>query len=261
MHTLLKNKYILDVLTTIMFFTRIPINWAYFSNKPPDLTKAAWAFPIAGFLIGFLSGLVGDIFIYVGLPIFLSCTISILISVILTGALHEDGLADSADGLGASGTPRQINKIIRDSRLGTYGVSSLVLGIILRLGLMMTLVEKGYSLVSILCIGFSSGKVAIIFARNFFSNSNFAKVGSIMGEISLKKLLIALFIWLFPTLLIFSFDGILLGIFFMILVAMVVGKKSEKAIGGLTGDILGAIAFLAELSFLLGIVTLTSTLG
>ena len=82
-----------------------------------------------------------------------------------------------------------------------------------------------------------------------------------MGEISLKKLLIALFIWLFPTLLIFSFDGILLGIFFMILVAMVVGKKSEKAIGGLTGDILGAIAFLAELSFLLGIVTLTSTLG
>ena len=258
MHTLLKNKYILDVLTTIMFFTRIPINWAYFSNKPPDLTKAAWAFPIVGFLIGVLSGLVGDIFIYVGLPIFLSCTISILISVILTGALHEDGLADSADGLGASGTPRQINKIIRDSRLGTYGVSSLVLGIILRLGLMMTLVEKGYSLVSILCIGFSSGKVAIIFARNFFSNSSFAKVGGFVGEISSKKLIIALFIWLLPTIFIFSLDSILLGIFFMILVTMVIGKKSQKALGGLTGDILGAIAFLTELGFLLGIATLTS---
>ena len=61
MQTLLKNKYILDVLATIMFFTRIPINWAYFSEKPPDLTKAAWAFPIVGFLIGVLSGLVGDI--------------------------------------------------------------------------------------------------------------------------------------------------------------------------------------------------------
>ena len=99
MQTLLKNKYILDVIATIMFFTRIPINWAYFSEKPPDLTKAAWAFPIVGFLIGVLSGLVGDIFIYFGLPIFLSCTISIVISVILTGAFHEDGLADSSDGL------------------------------------------------------------------------------------------------------------------------------------------------------------------
>ena len=89
------------------------------------------------------------------------------LSIILTGAFHEDGLADTADGLGAGGTPERINKIIHDSRLGTYGVVALILGLLTRLGLLLTLVEFGYSLVSILSVGFASGKLAIIFSRNF----------------------------------------------------------------------------------------------
>ena len=97
MQLLLKNKYILDLVATIMFFTRIPVNWSFFSNKAPDLTRAVWAFPIAGFLIGILSGSVGDFLINLGLSNFLSCVIAIALSVILTGAFHEDGLADTAD--------------------------------------------------------------------------------------------------------------------------------------------------------------------
>lgn len=256
MRTLFKNKYFLDVLATVMFFTKIPISWSYFSDKPPNLTKAAWAFPLIGYLIGILSGLVGDYLIYFGFPIFVSCVISITISVILSGAFHEDGLADSADGLGAGGTPNQINKIIHDSRLGTYGVSSLILGLLIRLGLVMTLVERGYSLVSVLCVSIASGKVAIIFARNFFSHSRFAKVGSTFGKASNEKLIVAFLIWFFPTLAIFSFYATFLGIFLVFIAILVLGFKSKKALGGLTGDILGAIAFLTELAFLLGITIL-----
>ena len=252
MQILFKNKYFLDILATIMFFTRIPINWSFFSDKAPDLTKAAWAFPLIGFLIGILSGSVGDYFIYLGLPIFLSCVVAITISVLLSGAFHEDGLADTADGLGAGGSPKRVDKIIHDSRLGTYGVVSLVLGLLIRLGLILSLVEQGYSLVCILSIGFASGKLAIIFSRNFFTHSEFAKIGSIVGIITFKNLIIASLIWLVPVLLIFPFYGVLLGILFMISLSFIIGLKSRKALGGITGDILGAIAFTSELVFLLG---------
>jgi len=252
MQLLLKNKYILDLVATIMFFTRIPVNWSFFSNKAPDLTRAVWAFPIAGFLIGILSGSVGDFLINLGLPNFLSCVIAIALSVILTGAFHEDGLADTADGIGAGGTPSRINKIIHDSRLGTYGVISLVLGLLIRLGLILTLVENGYSLIFILSIGFASGKLAIIFTRKFFNQSKFAKIGSIIGTISPKKFFLATLIWILPALTIFPFYGILLGIVFMISLSLIIGFKSKKALGGITGDILGAVAFSTELVFLFG---------
>ncbi len=239
-------------MAIVMFFTRIPVNWSKFSDKSPDLTKAAWAFPLAGFLVGILSGIVGDFFIYIGLPVFLSCVFAVTLSVILTGAFHEDGLADSADGLGAGGTPEKINKIIHDSRLGTYGVVSLVLGLLIRLGLILSLFEQGFSLTFILSIGFASGKLAIIFTRNFFPHSNFAKIGSIFGKISSKNLFIATLIWIIPTLIILPFFGVLLGITFMIIISYIIGSKAKKALGGITGDILGAIAFLSELVFLLG---------
>ena len=251
---MIKNKFVVDFFATIMFFTRIPIKWSFFSDKAPELTRAAWAFPLVGFLIGGLSGGLGDFLIFLGLPIFLSCIIAITMSILLTGAFHEDGLADTADGLGAGGSPQRINKIIHDSRLGTYGVLALILGLLTRLGLLLTLAEYGYLLVSILSVGFASGKLAILYSRNFYNNSRFAKVGSIVGVISNKNLFLATLLWALPTSIIIPFYGILLGGILMTFIISIIGLKSKKALGGITGDILGAIAFLTELVFLLGIV-------
>ena len=257
MRVVIKNKYVKDFFATVMFFTRIPIKWSFFSDKPPNLTNAAWAFPLVGFLIGLLSGMLGDLLIFLGLPIFLSCVIAITMSILLTGAFHEDGLADTADGLGAGGSPQRINKIIHDSRLGTYGVLALILGLLTRLGLLLTLVEYGYLLVSILSVGFASGKLAILYSRNFYNNSRFAKVGSIVGVISNKNLFLATLLWALPTSIIVPFYGILFGVILMIFIISIMGFKSTKALGGISGDILGAIAFLTELVFLLGIVIVT----
>ncbi len=239
-------------MASIMFFTRIPVNWSFFSNKAPNLTNAAWSFPLVGLLIGFLSGFFGDLLITLGLPFFLSSVISILISIILTGAFHEDGLADTSDGLGAGGSGKRINKIIHDSRLGTYGVVSLILGLLIRLGLIISLTEKGYSLASILSVGFASGKLSIIFSRNLFSHSKFAKTGTIVGKISYKNLIIATLTWILPALFFFPMSGIILGTILMFAIILIIGKKSKNALGGITGDILGATAFLTELMFLFG---------
>jgi len=254
MKTLLKNRVLLDFFASLMFFTRIPVNWKFFSKKPPNLTNAAWSFPLIGFIIGIISGFIGDLCININLSIFLSCTIAIAFSVMITGAFHEDGLADMADGFGAGGSPEKINKIMHDSRLGTYGTTALTLGLLIRLGLAINLVELGYSLILILSSSFASGKLSIIFTRNYFTVSTFSKTGSIIETVSTKMLIIASLIWLIPIVYFFPFWGVLIGVFFILGVIFFIGKMSEKKIGGITGDVLGAIAITTELVFLLGII-------
>ncbi len=245
-----KNSYLLDLVASIMFFTRVPINWKFFSNNPPDLTKAAWSFPIIGFLVGILSGIFGDLCIFIGLPIFLSSVIAITFSVILTGAFHEDGLADMADGFGAGGSAVKINKIMHDSRLGTYGTTALTLGLLIRLGLAISLVELGISLIVILSIGFASGKLAILFLRKLYKTSKFSKTGSIIENVCTSKLILATILWFFPIYFIFPIVSILLGVLFIFIVIFLIGNMSKLKLGGLTGDVLGATAFISELAFL-----------
>ena len=112
MQVLFKNRYIIDFVATVMFFTRIPVNWAFFSDEAPNLTRAAWAFPLIGYFIGFCSGIIGDIGLFFCLSTFVSCILAIIFSVILSGAFHEDGLADMADGFGAGGSPERVNEIM-----------------------------------------------------------------------------------------------------------------------------------------------------
>ena len=70
--------------------------------------KGVLVFPLIGLLVGVLSGILGDLCIYMELPIFLSCVTAIIFSVIVTGAFHEDGLADMADGFGAEARQREL---------------------------------------------------------------------------------------------------------------------------------------------------------
>ena len=254
MKRFLKNRYLLDFFAAVMFFTRIPVKWNFFSSEPPNLTRAAWCFPLIGYLIGVLSGILGDICISINLPIFLSCVIAITFSLILSGAFHEDGLADMADGFGAGGSPKKINEIMHDSRLGTYGTLALMSGFLIRLGLVITLVDIGYSLTVILSFAFATGKLSIIFIRNISNTSAFSKTGSIIEFISIKKLVVATFIWLIPIYFIFPFIGILLAISQVFLVVFVISNMSQQKLGGITGDVLGATAFVSELVFLLGLI-------
>ena len=173
----------------------------------------------------------------------------------ISGAFHEDGLADMADGFGAGGPSERVNEIMHDSRLGTYGVVTLTLGLLIRVGLLVALVELGYSLAFIMATGFASGKLAIIFTRKFFVPSEFARTGSIVGVISNKNFIFATLIWIASVTFVFPFFGILLGITFVGIAIFLLGLRSNHYLGGITGDVLGAIAFSSELLFLLGILS------
>ena len=132
-------------LTAFMFFTRIPLpsGIAKDLNKPDTLGASAIAFPLAGLAIGLILALIYFIATLL-LPVPVAALITIIAGVLITGALHEDGLADCADGFGASSDRARILEIMRDSRIGTYGTLALISSIALRWAMLAALpVEAG----------------------------------------------------------------------------------------------------------------------
>ncbi|MEM1386597.1 MAG: adenosylcobinamide-GDP ribazoletransferase [Pseudomonadota bacterium] len=112
-----------DVAAALMLLTRVPIAW----SGTPRGREAAWAWPVAGLVVGAIAAGGGALAVAIGLPSGLAAGVTLALAVVLTGALHEDGLADIADGFwGGRDTDTRL-EIMRDSRIGSYGVSALIL--------------------------------------------------------------------------------------------------------------------------------------
>mgnify|MGYP001035811117 CR=1 FL=1 len=253
MKRIYRQQQIVDFMAVIMQFTRIKINWSYFSEEAPDLKRACWAFPLAGWLLGLIAGGLGHTLILMGLPILLSCAIATAFCIYLSGAYHEDGLADMADGFGAGGDGKKISNIIHDSRLGTYGVSALSLAIIIRILLISSLVETGFWIFLIMGSGLAVGKGFIMINRRFFEVSEFAGRATVSFLGNDIRQVVCLLLWFVPCLFFFTLLQMALGILLGLIVSLWCGFRAKYYLSGITGDILGATAFLAELAFLLGV--------
>lgn len=111
-----------EIRTAVTFLTRLPVG-----GGDAPLARAAWAFPVAGALVGLIAGLVFLAAGAVGLPGLVAAFLALIASALVTGALHEDGLADAADGLFVSGSIERKLEIMRDSRTGGFGALALML--------------------------------------------------------------------------------------------------------------------------------------
>lgn len=118
-----------DMLTTIQFLTRIPVPSVPY--QPNSLVRAVKFFPVAGALLGVAAALLHRAFVphFGRLP---TALLVVIFLVWITGSIHEDGLADTADGLGGGRSKEQILLIFRDSRIGTYGAAALSLSLLAR---------------------------------------------------------------------------------------------------------------------------------
>ena len=111
-----------DIATATALLTRLPVPFT-----ADRAAAAAWAYPVTGLFVATLAAAVASLALAFGLPPALAAGLVLAIQVIVTGAMHEDGLADSADGLWGGWTRARRLEIMRDSRIGTYGVLALVL--------------------------------------------------------------------------------------------------------------------------------------
>jgi adenosylcobinamide-GDP ribazoletransferase len=122
-----------ELKASIDFCTRLPLAGAT-PIAGGAIAKAAWAFPLAGLIVGLIGAIVYALAHRLGLPAWPAAALTVAATLLATGCLHEDGLADTADGFGGGKTREQKLDIMRDSRIGTYGVCALTMSFLLRVG-------------------------------------------------------------------------------------------------------------------------------
>lgn len=129
-----------ELRIAVLFSTRLPLaHSASFAGG--DLARAMWALPLAGALVGGLGALVYWAAFQIGLAPLICATLTMAATMLATGCLHEDGLADTADGFGVRAARERKLEIMHDSRTGTYGACALALSTLLRAGALAVLAE------------------------------------------------------------------------------------------------------------------------
>jgi adenosylcobinamide-GDP ribazoletransferase len=133
-----------DLKIIVLFATRLPLNHeAPVANG--DIARASWAFPVVGALVGGAGALVYWTAVWIGLPPAPASALALAATLAATGCLHEDGLADTADGFGGGQGADRARKleIMRDSRLGTYGACALAMSLLLRWSALAAIADPG----------------------------------------------------------------------------------------------------------------------
>jgi adenosylcobinamide-GDP ribazoletransferase len=240
-----------DLGANVRFFTRLPWPGADFS--PPDFRRIAWAAPLAGALVGFVGAAALVIGHALRLPPMLSATVVLAATIAATGALHEDGLADVADGFGGAADRESKLEIMRDSRVGSYGVVALVLSLGLRASAITAMARFGDAHASaalVLCgalarLGALAPLALLPPARADGAGSRAAAGVSPrqLWEAGVTSVCIALALGLGPL----GVTPALLALAAGLGAAVLVVELARRQIGGQTGDVAGAAAVSAEM--------------
>lgn len=135
------NALVTDLARALGFLSRLPISARFFEGHSGEMSRTPRAFPLAGAVIGAVSGLFLAMLVSFGASANLAAFATVTLQVLLTGGLHEDGLADCADGLGGGATREKALEIMKDSRVGTYGVLALVLSVGIRVSAIAALIN------------------------------------------------------------------------------------------------------------------------
>lgn len=249
-------------LLALGFFTRIPVpSFNHFQES--DLNHASKYFP----LIGIIVGIIGALSFYITslfLPVSVAVLISMAITIYVTGAFHEDGLADSADGLGGGWDKDKILIIMQDSRLGTYGAVALFLMLFTKFQILNTL--NSTIIAVTLITGHALSRLCTVWmmqSLDYVKFSGKAKplatrieplgflVANLFGLLPFFALIIILIVSGHSQLFIIKFAVISLAPVF--LSGFWWRCKIKRWIGGYTGDCLGATQQITELAFYLGV--------
>lgn len=237
-----------DLAAALGLLTRLPVQ-VDTSAAMARGARAAWAWPIAGLIAATIAGAAGAVFVWLGLPAALVACVVIAVQVVVTGAMHEDGLADSADGLWGGWMPERRLAIMKDSRTGAYGVIALVLALLTRWVALSSLITAGHLWVPLLLAGMFS-RVPMVALMVWLPAARSGGLSQSVGRPAPDTL------WL--SLAVAAGVGLILAGSWAIPAAMVVGlttlvwgRIARVKIGGQTGDILGASQQLAEIGVLM----------
>lgn len=223
--------------------TRFPVPS---SVSTADIARAVPWFPVTGGLVGGLAGLAGW-WARGAIGDFPSAFLTVAIGLLITGALHEDGLADTFDGLGAGGGRSAILEVMQDSRVGVYGVAALILAIGLKASLLMTLPDDRFVLVAAVAAAVSRAW-AVTMMKVFPPAKESGLVADLSTSLSSTRALIAALVGAGAAALLGWPQALAALVGWT--AALLIGLWARRRIGGLTGDVVGAMVVVSELGVL-----------
>ena len=237
------NLQVHDIWAAFSLLTRLPV--------PVDHARAgtrgaasAWAFPIVGLIIGALAGVLASILTWLGIPTGMAAASALGLLALTTGGMHEDGLADFADGLGGLTTERRL-EIMKDSRIGAYGVIALSIALIARWSGIAEL--SGWTLIFTLATVGAASRATMVVLMYVMPPARPSGLSAGVGKPDKNVVLTATAIALLACVLLAGLTGVWL---FLLIFAGVlpVYWLANRSLGGQTGDVLGAAQQFAEIT-------------
>jgi adenosylcobinamide-GDP ribazoletransferase len=242
-----------DLQIAVAFLTRLPIRPGD-SSGMAALAGAARCFPAVGFGVGLLGGLAYALAIALDLPPLLAAIIAVAATVAVTGALHEDGLADAVDGFGGGGDRDRKLAIMRDSRIGTYGVIALVLALGARVVALASF-DDNADAIAALILGQAASRALIVAVMQRAPLARSDGLAASAGRPTQATMWWALGIGSLIAVVLAGLDGVVAASVGAA-VAWAITWLAQRQIGGVTGDVLGAVQQGSEIAMLITLVAL-----
>ena len=242
------NDWLVDLRTAVTFLTRVPLPHPE-GTPPANLARAQRVFPLVGAAIGAAVGLLYLGLRIVGVPDLAGAGLALAASALLTGALHEDGLADVADGFGGGREVATKLDIMRDSRLGTYGALALMVSFVVKLSALAALDDAIVVQSLIVAHALSRGALPLMsMSLPMARQDGLAANG---GRPDLPVVATAGALALVIALLLLPLAEALFAVLVAVAAAIGMGWLAQRQIGGQTGDVLGATEQVGESALLL----------
>src|SRR3712207_2467220 len=253
-----------DLAHCVRFYSRLPVPalpWEQDAHALPSFPRLVRMIPVAGLLLGLLPAATLGLALLLDLGPWLAAALSVAVMVLTTGALHEDGLADTADSVGGTTREKRL-EIMRDSRIGSFGASALFLSLALRIGTVAALASRidDADVIAAILIVSSLSRSAGLMPLVFLPPARLDGVSKSVGQPARETFWLAAGIAAVLAIVIGSLAGLpSQGIALMLVLSGLAGFAlmgfAARHLGGQTGDIAGAAQQAAEIAALIGLLT------
>ena len=228
-----------------MLLTRLPVGRFARPEVAPDMARCVWAFPVVGSVVNLAAGLVYWLARDAGLPPLLAAAWTMVAIALLTGALHEDGLADTADGFGGGATPARKLEIMRDSRIGSYGALARLLSVVVRVAAITTLDQPRAVVIALVLAGML-GRSAMVVLLLLLQPARRDGMGASVAKPPIGSAAVGLGVSIAASFVLLPLRPALAAVVFGAGASLLLARMAAARIGGYTGDVLGATEMVTE---------------
>jgi len=234
-----------ELAAAFMLLSRLPVGWVGQTHSDDAFARSVWAYPIVGATIGTIGAAVYVLSAGIGLPPSLAAICTLTGTTLATGALHEDALADMVDGFGGGRSRARKLEIMRDSRVGSFGVLALILSTAVRATAVASIAMPGKVAMALIAAAIV-GRGAMIVPILVLTAARVDGLAAGLGARATARALVGLVLTGAAPFLLLPPAAATGATACAIVAAFCLSAIAWRQIGGYTGDVLGAIEVVAE---------------